>query len=117
MSNIFVTFLLISSLSFARCFSIQRSTISTNRITRTPRHSTQKMMIELQANTATYVAMFVITIVPSLAFVKFVGDQADVSRDSLSVETQDKFKKSMMEQVITLNLIPHALSFITPPKP
>lgn len=56
------------------------------------------MMIELQANTATYVAMFVITIIPSLAFVKFVGDQADVSRDSLSVETQEKFKKSMMEQ-------------------
>ena len=55
-------------------------------------------MIELEANTATYAAMFVATIIPSLAFVKFVGDQADSSRGSLSKETQDRFKRSMMEQ-------------------
>ena len=95
MFNFFLTVVLISSLSLARSFSIQRCSVKPNRITKS---STPKMMIELQANTATYVAMFVITIIPSLAFVKFVGDQADVSRDSLSTETQEKFKKSMMEQ-------------------
>ena len=29
---------------------------------------------------------------------KFIGDQADQSRDSLSQETKEKFKRSMMEQ-------------------
>lgn len=55
-------------------------------------------MIELEANTATYVGMFVLTIVPSLAFVKFVGDASDASRGSLSAETKQRFTKSMMEQ-------------------
>jgi len=55
-------------------------------------------MIELEANTATYTAMFVATILPSLAFVKFIGDQADNSRGSISEETKEKFKKAMMEQ-------------------
>jgi|Transcript_8240 hypothetical protein len=95
MQNLYIAVTLLLSLSLVTSFSLQRPTIKSNRITRT---DTSKMMIELQANAATYTAMFVITIIPSLAFVKFIGDQADVSRDSLSVETQDKFKKSMMEQ-------------------
>lgn len=52
-------------------------------------------MLEIEANTATYAAMFVVTIVPSLAFVKFVGDQADNSRGSLSEETRDRFKRAV----------------------
>lgn len=55
-------------------------------------------MIELEANSATYAGMFLVTIIPSLAFVKFVGDQADTSRDKLSDETKARFKASMMEQ-------------------
>mmetsp|Transcript_24558 Transcript_24558/g.40932 ORF Transcript_24558/g.40932 Transcript_24558/m.40932 type:complete len:158 (+) Transcript_24558:73-546(+) len=55
-------------------------------------------MIELEANTATYAGMFLVTIIPSLAFVKFIGDNADSSRDSLSDETRERFKRSMMEQ-------------------
>jgi len=55
-------------------------------------------MIELEANSATYAAMFAATIVPSLLLVKFVGDAADTSRDSMSEETKERFKRSMMEQ-------------------
>jgi hypothetical protein len=95
MQNLFIAVALLLSLSFVTSFSLQKPTIKANRICRT---DTSKMMIELQANAATYTAMFVITIIPSLAFVKFIGDQADVSRDSLSKDTQLKFKKSMMEQ-------------------
>ena len=62
------------------------------------RKSAALQMIELEANTATYVGMFVLTIVPSLAFVKFVGDASDASRGSLSAETKQRFTKSMMEQ-------------------
>eukprot|EP01036_Dinobryon_divergens_P023161 gene23161-31480_t len=64
------------------------------------RHSNsfKLQMIELEANTATYVGMFIATMVPSLAIVKFIGDQADQSRDSLSLETKEKFKRAMMEQ-------------------
>ena len=40
-------------------------------------------MIELEG-TNLYVAAFVMTMIPSLAFVKFVGDQADKTRGSLS---------------------------------
>jgi flagellar motor protein MotB len=42
--------------------------------------------------------MFVATIIPSLAFVKFVGDSADSSRGSLSEKTKNDFKKRMMQQ-------------------
>ncbi|KAJ1425487.1 hypothetical protein B484DRAFT_451048 [Ochromonadaceae sp. CCMP2298] len=55
-------------------------------------------MIEIEANTATYVGMFLATIVPSLILVKFVGDAADGSRDNISDETREKFKRAMMEQ-------------------
>jgi hypothetical protein len=55
-------------------------------------------MIELEANTATYVGMFVVTMIPSLAFVKFVGDAADGSKDKISEETKQRFKRTMMEQ-------------------
>eukprot|EP00607_Mallomonas_marina_P007204 CAMPEP_0182416648 /NCGR_PEP_ID=MMETSP1167-20130531/1019_1 /TAXON_ID=2988 /ORGANISM="Mallomonas Sp, Strain CCMP3275" /LENGTH=126 /DNA_ID=CAMNT_0024589619 /DNA_START=162 /DNA_END=542 /DNA_ORIENTATION=+ len=59
--------------------------------------STQLKMIELEANTATYVGMFVATMIPSLVLVKFIGDSADKSRDSISDEQKEKFKKAMME--------------------
>lgn len=63
------------------------------------RSSTRSLnMFELEANSMTYAGIFVATIIPSLAFVKFVGDAADGSRDNLSEETKQRFKKAMMEQ-------------------
>eukprot|EP01038_Epipyxis_sp_PR26KG_P013042 gene13042-17478_t len=55
-------------------------------------------MIEFEANTYTYAGMLVATLVPSLLFVKFIGDQADASRGNLSEKTKERFKKAMMEQ-------------------
>jgi hypothetical protein len=49
-------------------------------------------------NAATYAAIFVVTMIPSLAFVKFVGDQADNSKGKISDETRERFRKEMMEQ-------------------
>lgn len=62
------------------------------------RTSPSLKMIEIEANALTYTAMFVATIIPSIAFVKFVGDRADSSRGSLSDETKQRFVKAMMEQ-------------------
>eukprot|EP01031_Cornospumella_fuschlensis_P026325 gene26325-31801_t len=55
-------------------------------------------MIEFQGDTASYVGIFVATLIPSLLLVKFVGDSADESRDKVSEKTRDKFRKAMMEQ-------------------
>ena len=55
-------------------------------------------MIEIELNGATYAGMFFTMLVPSLAFVKFVGDAADGSREDLSDETRERFKRTMMEQ-------------------
>jgi hypothetical protein len=52
----------------------------------------------MEMNTQTYIALAVVTLLPSLAFVKFVGDAADTSRDKLSEETKANFKRSMMSQ-------------------
>ena len=48
-------------------------------------------------DTNTYIAIFAATMIPSLALVKFVGDQADTSRGALSDRQKEKFKKSMMD--------------------
>lgn len=55
-------------------------------------------MMEVELNTATYVGIAVVTMIPSLAFVKFVGDQADASKSKLSEKQKLSFKKAMMEQ-------------------
>jgi hypothetical protein len=60
--------------------------------------TTSKNMIEIEANSYTYGAMFLATMIPSMALVKFVGDQADTSRGSLSEKTKNKFVKQMLEQ-------------------
>lgn len=78
---------------------------------------------EFTPDTMTYAAIFVATLIPSLIFgefavilsslavnlimliyvflflavVKFVGDQADSSRDAISKDAREKFKRSMME--------------------
>lgn len=49
-------------------------------------------------NSATYAGIFFLTMIPSLAFVKFVGDQADKSKEKLSEKQRASFKKAMMEQ-------------------
>ena len=50
-----------------------------------------------ELGTPEYIAIFAMTMIPSLAFVKFVGDQADTSRDSMSENQKTKFTKTMME--------------------
>ena len=55
-------------------------------------------MIEIEANSVTYGAMFLLTTIPSMLFVKFIGESADSSRGSISENTKEKFKKAMMEQ-------------------
>ena len=57
----------------------------------------QRLQMEIELNTATYVGIFLVTMVPSLAFVKFVGDQADQSKEKLSEKQKMLFKKRMME--------------------
>jgi hypothetical protein len=54
-------------------------------------------MIEIELNSATYAGIFVATLIPSLAFVKFVGDSADQSKENLSEKQKMMFKKGMME--------------------
>jgi len=54
--------------------------------------------VEMEMNSQTYAILAVVTLLPSLAFVKFVGDAADTSRDKLSDETKAQFKRSMMDQ-------------------
>ena len=61
------------------------------------RNANQRLKMEIEVNTATYVGIFVATLVPSLAFVKFVGDQADQSKEKLSDKQKMLFKKRMME--------------------
>ena len=53
---------------------------------------------DVEMGPTTYAALAVVTLLPSLAFVKFVGDAADTSRDNLSEETKELFKRSMMDQ-------------------
>jgi len=57
-----------------------------------------KMLFDGPLGTPEYGVLFLATVVPSLAFVKFVGDASDRSRGTLSSETQEKFRRSMMEQ-------------------
>ena len=52
----------------------------------------------LDEQTLTYAGMALATIVPSVLFVKFVGESADNSRGSISDDAREKFKRKMMEQ-------------------
>ena len=56
-----------------------------------------KLFDGMELGTTEYAAIFAATIIPSFAFVKFVGDQADTSRATMSVNQKAKFKKAMME--------------------
>ena len=56
-----------------------------------------KLFDGMELGTTEYAAIFALTIIPSLAFVKFVGDQADNSRGTMSENQKSKFKKAMME--------------------
>ena len=61
-----------------------------------------KMFLDnIELNTSTYIALGALTVIPSILFVKFIGDAADSSKDNLSDETRRKFKKSMMENPAT----------------
>jgi len=56
------------------------------------------MLFDGPLGTPEYAILALGTLVPSLAFVKFVGDASDSSRGSLSSETQERFRRTMMEQ-------------------
>ena len=55
-------------------------------------------MIDFEPDAMTYAGIFALTIIPSMAFIKFIGDSADSSRGSISEKTKERFVKSMMEQ-------------------
>ena len=56
------------------------------------------MLFDGPLDTPEFAILAMATLVPSLAFVKFIGDASDKSRGSLSNETQERFRRSMMEQ-------------------
>ncbi len=97
-SILFFAALAVSCQAFVGKPHVRSEGLKWAKMSRALKTTTSLNMIELEANSATYAAMFFITIIPSLAFVKFVGDQADTSRDKLSDETKARFKASMMEQ-------------------
>lgn len=103
----FSIFILISALAFSDAFGFSpkgsrlsgfgRSSASGRAMTKCPK-TKLNMLFEGELGSTEYGILFVATIIPSLAFVKFVGDASDSSRGSLSQETQEKFRRSMMEQ-------------------
>ena len=82
--------ILVSFAAIANSFQIHRYGIR--------KQSAVLKMTDLNSiDTNTYIAIFTATMIPSLALVKFVGDQADTSRGSLSDRQREKFKKNMMD--------------------
>ena len=59
--------------------------------------SSLKMIFEDVDPNVLYTGMALVTIIPSVLFVGFVGKAADNSRDSISTESKNKFKRKMME--------------------
>lgn len=100
----------LSQFSYINAFTLKQPTRYINK--KVPRGSTSSIspsqstlsrgsplhVIEIQNDAVTYAGIFAVTMIPSLIFVKFVGDSADQSRGSLSEETQSTFKKKMMQQ-------------------
>jgi hypothetical protein len=84
--------------SIIACMQVAAFTLPSIAKTRSSSRQQKLQMIEVEMNTATYVGILVVTLIPSLAFVKFVGDQADSSKEKLSEKQKASFKKSMMEQ-------------------
>lgn len=83
---------------FISCLTVCAMAFQSSMLTRRSSKSSSLKMIEIEANSMTYGAMFLATMIPSIALVKFVGDQADTSRGSLSEQTKNRFVKAMMEQ-------------------
>ena len=98
--NLFSILVALSILSLANSFKAMpvRSSVRGNPLKMLDYASSLQVADAMEMNTQTYIALAVVTLLPSLAFVKFVGDAADTSRDKLSEETKANFKKSMMSQ-------------------
>ena len=80
-------------------FVATMSAFSPSGMSRFGRSSSKSLqMFEVEMGPSVYAGLAVLTMIPSLAFVKFVGDAADSSRDNLSEETKAQFKRSMMDQ-------------------
>ena len=56
-----------------------------------------KIFDGVELGTTEYIAIAIATVIPSLAFVKFIGDQADSSRGQMTDNQKNKFQKAMME--------------------
>ena len=109
-SLLLIVLSLISLLSLVSSFSLKSSSstlslssLSLNKsIKRSLKKNNLKMLFDdIELNTTTYIAIGVLTTIPSILFVKFIQDSADSSKDNLSDETRRKFKKSMMENPAT----------------
>ena len=87
----------VAALFLAMC-SLTEGFLAQRGTRRQQSHTSLKMLFDGPLGTPEYGVLFLATVVPSLAFVKFVGDASDRSRGTLSSETQEKFRKSMMEQ-------------------
>lgn len=61
-------------------------------------HSKTSSLKMVDDQTLVYGSIIIFTLLPSLIFVKFVGDAADSSRGSLSDKTKETFKRKMMQQ-------------------
>ena len=70
---------------------------TTTRQTRQQQQTSLHMVFEDMDPNVMYAGMALVTIVPSVLFVSFVGKAADNSRDTISTESRDKFKRKMME--------------------
>ena len=84
----FACFLIFLNLCFAFVSSFQVSRWKCSSKFSSRKDTTSLKMLDLESDTVTYAAMFALTMIPSLAFVKFVGDQADKSRGNISEEVQ-----------------------------
>ena len=92
-----VPFLLLVAI-LSLCSSVAFNTGRSGAQRATTSRQSLSMLFDGPLGTPEYAVLFAATIVPSLAFVKFIGDASDSSRGSLSADTQEKFRRSMMEQ-------------------
>ena len=108
-TKIIVLVFLMSSLASCMAFSLKLNRLShSNHLTRSIKsHGSPKSALKmvdidvggmLDGSPSTYVGLFLVTLVPSLAIVKFIGDSADDSRGNLSDKTKKDFKRRMMQQ-------------------
>jgi len=88
----------IETLGFRSPGSMARFGGSVKKTTRSesPRQASLQMF-DIELSGPVYAGIFALTLIPSLAFVKFVGDAADNSKESITDEQKQAFKSRMMD--------------------